>query len=136
MAYDQFGFSVTFFSYAALLLHLPAVVMYLIGKQSAALRWSAAVALLFVTRHAIWSNRLTLLRDEVKSIVRFSEERRSESGQYPDSLDGYAWRCPSLEQYVEYSHGPFDNIVILFRPSPQTEPHWYNSSSGYGYEPD
>lgn len=136
LSYDVFGFSVTFFSYAALLLYLPAVVMYLIGKHSAALRWSAAITLLLVARHAVWSTRLALLNDEVKRIVRFAEQRRREAGEYPENLNDYVWKYRCVENYVEYSHGPFDDIVIYFRPSPAAEPHWYSSRSGYGYEAD
>jgi hypothetical protein len=135
-AFDTFGFSVTFFSYAALLLHLPAVVMYLLGKHAVALRWSAAIALLLVGRHVVWLTRPALLHEEVQRIIQFAEERRGQFGQYPENLNDYVWKYRSVEDYVEYSHGPFDEIVILFRPSTRAEPHWYTSRSGYGYEPD
>lgn len=136
-AYDQFGFSVTFFSYAALILHLPAVVLYLMGKCAAALRWSAAVALLVVAPQVVWWNRLTLLYEEVPSIVKFAERKHGQSGRYPANLDDYTWRHRSLEKYVEYSLGRSDDeMVVYFQPSPRTEPHWYSSTSGYGYDPD
>jgi hypothetical protein len=135
-AYESLGGLPSLFLHAALVLYWPAAVIYMAGRHRSGMDVALVLAMLFVPPQAIWAVRLAVLRDEVAAIIDFGETVRVQSGQYPEHLDQYDWSSPELQQYVEYSHGPGDNMIIYFRPSAFSEPHWYSTTSGWGFSPD
>lgn len=135
-AYETLGDFPHLVTHVALVVYWPVVVLYLCGRHQLASDLAIVLALVLVAPQAMWAIRLPMLRDEVKRIVDFAENQRQQSGVYPKHLDDYDWGHRHLEPHIEYGLGARDEPIIYFRPSSFSEPHWYSSTSGWGYEPD
>ena len=76
------------------------------------------------------------VRHEVERIIAYAEEVKQRSGEYPEHLENYSWTSPSLQPYIECGLGAREEPIIYYRSVAFSEPHWYSSTSGWGYTPD
>ncbi len=77
------------------------------------------------------------IHEDIISIVPFAEELKNETGHYPASLDGYAFKNAGVKSHIYgfVSDETNEFCVTYFMNDPGIS-YWYSSKSGFGYYPD
>ena len=75
------------------------------------------------------------IHEEVTSIIRFLEAEQENSGDYPDTLSGYAFQRDWVADHVTYevSEDVYQRSYFMDHPSIG---YWYYPEDGFGYYPD
>jgi hypothetical protein len=86
---------------------------------------------------AYQARKWTVIHEDVVAIVRFAEDARRNTGQYPQSLDGYTFKNARVKSHI-YGFGTDETNgfrLTYFMNDPGIT-YWYSSKTGFGYYPD
>jgi hypothetical protein len=86
---------------------------------------------------AYQTRKWAVIHEDIVAIVRFAEDSKSKTGQYPASLDGYAFKSPQVRTHILglRSDETTGFRIIYFMNDPGIT-YWYSSKTGFGYYPD
>jgi hypothetical protein len=86
---------------------------------------------------AYQTRKWAVIHEEIIAIVRFAENSKSKTGNYPSSLKGYVFKNPRVRAHI-YDVGLIDRSefrLTYFMNDPSIT-YWYSSKTGFGYYPD
>lgn len=86
---------------------------------------------------AYQTRKWAVIHEEIVAIVRFSNDAKSKTGNYPASLQGYTFRSARVKSHI-YGFGLEETggfRITYFMNDPGIT-YWYSSASGFGYYPD
>ena len=83
------------------------------------------------------TRKWAVIHEDVVGIVRFIEEMKRETGQYPTNLDNYEFKRETVKPHI-YGLMPEerDGVRLLYFMNDASVMYWYSSNTGFGYYPD
>jgi hypothetical protein len=135
-SYETLGEIRSCLMHGALVLYLPAIIVYWCGYPARAAAINLMLALLLATPQLLLARRQSIVRNEVERIVKFAEDARQETGHYPQGLTTYVWKRPSCRHFIDYDLTDNEHLMIYFWSGNRSAPHWYSCTSSWGYYPD
>jgi hypothetical protein len=98
--------------------------------------WSAfALGLLLLPWQASENRKWAQIHEEVISMIRYVDDQKKTSGEFPKTLEGYEFQKPWVEGHVSYGTSEGSYRFSYFMDNPGTS-YWFDSNSGFGYYPD
>lgn len=87
---------------------------------------------------AYQTRKWAMIHEDVIAIVRFAEDSKSKTGNYPASLEGYVFKHPEMRTHITYGIGSAESggfrIDYFMNDSGIT--YWYSPKTGFDYYPD
>ncbi len=75
------------------------------------------------------------IHEEVISMIRYVDDQKKTSGEFPKTLVGYEFQKPWIKRHVSYGTSEGSYRFSYFMDDPGTI-YWFDSNSGFGYYPD
>jgi hypothetical protein len=98
--------------------------------------WSAfALGLLLLPWQASENRKWAQIHEEVVSMIRYVDNQKKTSGEFPKTLEGYDFQKPWIKEHVSYGTSEGSYRFSYFMDNPGTS-YWFDSHSGFGYYPD
>jgi hypothetical protein len=114
-----------------------ACVLFGFGSRTVAMWCVTLLGGSLLIWQAYQTREWAMLHEDIVAIVRFAEDTRTRTGQYPSSLEGYVFKHPATRQHI-YGLGPDETHgfrISYFMNDPGIT-YWYSSKTGFGYYPD
>ena len=83
------------------------------------------------------ARRWALLHEDIVALVRFAEDLKSNTGRYPESLEGYTFKTDWVKGHIRgFSSDERGEFRIGYFLNDPGISYWYSSRTGFGYYPD
>jgi hypothetical protein len=83
------------------------------------------------------TRKWTVIHEDIVSVVRFAEETKRDTGQYPQTLDAYAFKNVRVKAHIyEVGSDETNGFHITYFMNDPGITYWYSSKTGFGYYPD
>jgi hypothetical protein len=83
------------------------------------------------------NRKWAIIHEEIISIVRYAEEIKEKTGDYPPNLDGYSFKVASVKPHVRsFCINETNELYISYFMNNTGISYWYSSKTGFGYYPD
>lgn len=89
----------------------------------------------------IWQSfqirKWAVIHEDIVALVRFVEDAKSKTGNYPSNLEGYVFQNPEIRSHIyDFQSDETNGFRITYFMNNPGISYWYSSQTGFGYYPD
>jgi hypothetical protein len=86
---------------------------------------------------AYQSRKWAMIHEDIVAIVRFAEESKKNTGQYPINLDSYVFKNTQVKSHIySFETDEANGFRVTYFMNDPGITYWYSSKSGFDYYPD
>lgn len=130
LSYENYGWTAPLIILLCTPLNFVGVALYFNKHPILSLLFVVVLALAIVPRQLHLTKKLHLLREEALSITNYLYQQKLSTGKFPESLETYQFKYPTLKQSFWYRKSEENEFEIQFFVGTENASHFYSSRYG------